>query len=75
MLNNGSTTYYAGDGISGAYIWGAQFEISSTMSEYVPKVAGSIVKRFSNRITANGANYITANYDEVKEKYYTKDKK
>ena len=33
-LSNGSTTNYAGDGTSGAFIWGAQLEVGSTASVY-----------------------------------------
>lgn len=35
-LSNGTTTTYTGDGTSGIYLWGAQLELGSTASEYIP---------------------------------------
>ena len=35
-ISNGSTFFYAGDGTSGIYLWGAQLEQSSTVGEYIP---------------------------------------
>lgn len=35
ILHNGTTHVYAGDNASGVYLWGGQFEIGTTPSEYV----------------------------------------
>ena len=34
--NSGTTTFFAGDGTSGIYTWGAQFEVSATATTYQP---------------------------------------
>jgi hypothetical protein len=50
FLCSGGTASYAGDGVSGAYIWGYQVEQSSYATSYVPTPAG-----FSSR--ASTATY------------------
>jgi hypothetical protein len=41
-LSNGISNSYAGDGVSGLYIWGAQFEHGPIAKEYVPTTSAVI---------------------------------
>lgn len=46
-LANASTSTYTGDGVSGAYFWGGQLELSSTATEassYVPTTTASVTR-------------------------------
>jgi hypothetical protein len=40
ILTDGTNTTYLGDGVSGAYIWGAQLEVGSAPTTYQPIFAG-----------------------------------
>lgn len=44
LATDGSTTNYLGDGTSGIFVWGAQLEVSSVPSSYIP-TTGSQVSR------------------------------
>jgi hypothetical protein len=61
---------YSGDGASGIYVWGCQLEIgdsgpNSTPSMYVPTTSSTIPNvPYKQRVSANGNNYVTSNYDE-----------
>lgn len=49
---------YLGDGTSGLYIWGAQLELGSAATSYIPTVA-SQVTRAADVITGSGLVYTT----------------
>jgi hypothetical protein len=47
---------YTGDGTSGVYVWGAQLELGSTATSYIPTVA-STVTRNADVATITGTNF------------------
>lgn len=51
-------SFYTGNGTSGIYIWGAQLEVASTPTSYIPTVA-SQVTRAADIITGSGLVYTT----------------
>ena len=52
------STTYAGDGTSGIFVWGAQLELGSAATSYIPTVA-SQVTRAADVITGSGLVYTT----------------
>jgi hypothetical protein len=68
-VNNAATiSSYQGDGVSGIYIWGMQFEptITNTPSIYVPTNSLGLPNSTSIMKADNAGNsYITGTYDEV----------
>jgi hypothetical protein len=52
IAENGTTTSYTGDGTSGFYLWGSQFEQGSYATSYIP-TSGSTYQRQADE--ANGA--------------------
>jgi hypothetical protein len=67
LLSNGSSTTYTGNGTSGFFIWGAQFELGSTANTYIPTtttaVYGTPTLSFSGvaglGLESNGALYVS----------------
>lgn len=44
FLSNGTTETYTGDGTSGMYFWGAQLELTATMTSYIKTVAATVTR-------------------------------
>lgn len=44
LVESGTTSNYTGNGSSGIYIWGAQFEIGTPMGDYIPTTASAVTR-------------------------------
>lgn len=53
---NGSSTNYQGDGVSGVYVWGQQFEAGSFATSYIPTTTTSLTRN-ADVATITGANF------------------
>jgi len=61
----GVSANYVGDGHSGVYVWGPQFEIGSSATNYVPTGDTGAVSKFVQRIDNTGLHRVAGQYDEV----------
>lgn len=56
LANTPTTSNYAGDGVSGAYIWGAQLETNSVATSYIPTVAATVTRALDSAVMT-GTNF------------------
>lgn len=56
MVNGANSSSYTGDGTSGLYLWGAQYEVGSFITSYIPTVA-SQVTRTADLASMTGTNF------------------
>ena len=70
-LSNSSTSgnaNYVGDGTSGIYLWGAQFERSSVATDYIPTTTTSLTRSLPSPILSLSANVFPP-YDLVYDEF------
>lgn len=56
LLNNTGTLDYAGDGISGLYVWGAQLETQVGATSYIPTTTATVT-RAADIANISGSNF------------------
>ena len=70
LLNSANTTSYTGDGVSGVYLWGGQFEIGPVATTYIPTTTVAVSrtptwvdlsKAGNNGTLSNGLTYNYSN--------------
>lgn len=57
FLADGGSTSYTGDGTSGLYIWGAQFEAGAFPSSYIPTAGSSVARTADSCIRTLGSEF------------------
>jgi hypothetical protein len=67
LCDGSASNIYTGDGVSGAYFWGAQLEQNSTATIYQGIAATNtlVAPGFVKREASDGSQYITGSFDEV----------
>ena len=67
LCNASASNTYNGDGVSGAYFWGAQLEqnLTTTMYQGIGATNTLAVPGFVKRETSDGSLYVTDKFDEV----------
>jgi hypothetical protein len=50
--NNGSSSSYTGDGTSGLYVWGAQLEVGSFPTSYIPTTSAEVTRALDDTSVA-----------------------
>lgn len=56
ILNNGSTSFYTGNGFNGVYLWGAQLEAGSFATSYIATTSASAT-RTADAASMTGTNF------------------
>lgn len=65
LYNNGAQ-YYTGNGTSGIYVWGPQFELGNTATIFEPTDGSSIsTSNAKSKIDSSGNHFISGSFDEV----------
>jgi hypothetical protein len=67
LCNASASNTYNGDGVSGAYFWGAQLEqnLTTTMYQGITAANTLVAPGFAKRETSDGSLYVTDKFDEV----------
>ncbi len=56
LAQNGTTTNYTGDGSSGFYLWGSQFEQGSYATSYIPNLSSGSTTRSADVCNGSGTS-------------------
>lgn len=60
LATNGTTNNYTGDGVSGAYFWGAQQELGAFSTSYIPTTAAAAVTRNQDNLSVPVGSWFNA---------------